>query len=100
MSVFEETIDATLDPSGQLWLSHQPRLQPGPVLVTIRAAVIAPRRGLANVIREIAAEQRARGYPGRSRAAISADEAERLDEDAERDRELAAARRGATQGAT
>ena len=64
MSVIEETIDATLDPSGQLWLSHQPRLQPGPVRVTIRAAVLGPRRGLADVIREIAAEQRARGFLG------------------------------------
>ncbi len=99
MSATEETIDATLDPSGQLWLSHQPRLQPGPVRVTIRAAVIGPRRGLADVIREIAAEQRARGFPGRSGADIGAEEADRLDEDAERDRELDAARREATRGA-
>ena len=64
MSAGEETIDATLDSNGQLRLSHQPRLPPGPVRVTIRT-VAAPgaRRGLADVVREIAAEQRARGFP-------------------------------------
>ena len=99
MSAFEETINATLDSSGQLWLSHQPKLPPGPVRVTIRAtAAVAPRRGLADVIREIAAEQRARGYPGRSGEDIGAEEADRLEEDAERDRELDAARRGTTPG--
>jgi hypothetical protein len=60
MSAIEETIDAMLDSNGQLKLSHQPRLPPGPVRVTIRAAVApGPRRGLADVVREIAAEQRA-----------------------------------------
>ena len=67
MNVIEETIDATLDSNGQLRLTHQPRLPPGPVRVTIRAAAPAGRRrGLADVIREIAAEQRSRGFPGRS----------------------------------
>jgi hypothetical protein len=93
VSAIEETIDATLDANGQLRLSHQPRLPPGPVRVTIRAvAVVAPRRGLADVVREIAAEQRARGYPGRSVAELHAEDEARLDEDAERDRELTAAR--------
>ena len=55
-------------------------------------AAIEPRRGLADVIREIAAEQRSRGYPGRSTAEIAAEDAASLDEDAERDRELDAAR--------
>jgi hypothetical protein len=65
--------------------------------VTIRAAVTqAPRRGLAEVVREIAAEQRARGFPGRSAADLHAEDAARLDEDAERDRELGAARRTAS----
>ena len=59
MNVIEETIDATLDSNGQLRLTHQPRLPPGPVRVTIRvAAAVGPQRGLADVIREIAAEQR------------------------------------------
>ncbi len=30
MSVIEETIEATLDSNGQLRLTHQPRLPPGP----------------------------------------------------------------------
>jgi hypothetical protein len=44
------------------------------------------------VIREIAAEQRSRGFPGRSAEDLRAEEAERLAEDAERDQELAVAR--------
>jgi hypothetical protein len=99
VSAFEETIDATLGPNGQLRLSRQPRLPPGPVRVTIRAAAApGPRRGLADVIREIAAEQRSRGFPGRSAADLCAEEEARLEEDAERDRELEAARRAGSQG--
>jgi hypothetical protein len=65
--------------------------------VTIRVAGDArPRRGLADVIREIAAEQRARGFPGRSAADLRGEAEERLAEDAERDGELDAARRGAS----
>jgi len=99
MNVIEETIDATLDANGRLRLSHQPRLPPGPVRVTIRAAATqAPRRGLADVIREIAAEQRSRGFPGRTAADLSAEDDARRDEDTERDRELDAARRTASPG--
>jgi hypothetical protein len=98
MNSVEETIEATLDSNGQLQLSHQPRLPPGPVVVTIRAGAIArPRHGLADVIREIAAEQRARGFPGRSDADLRAEDNARQAEDEERDRELEAAR-GAAQG--
>jgi hypothetical protein len=99
MSVIEETIAATLDSNGQLRLSHQPRLPPGPVQVTIRAAAaVGARRGLADVVREIAAEQRARGFAGRSATDLRADDDACRDEDAERDRELDAARRGALPG--
>lgn len=99
MSTLEETIDATLDASGQLTLSHQPRLPPGPVRVTIRAvAPLNSRRGLADVIREIAAEQRARGFPGRSAAEIQSEDDARREEDAERDRELDVARHSAAPG--
>jgi hypothetical protein len=95
----EETIDATLDANGQLRLAHPSRLPPGPVQVTIRAApALGPRRGLADVIREIAAEQRSRGFPGRSAAELRAEDDARLDEDAERDRELDAARGAASPG--
>jgi hypothetical protein len=65
MNVIEETIDAALDSNGQRRPIHQPQLRPGPVRVTIRVATtVAPQRGLADVIREIAAEQRSRGFPG------------------------------------
>src|SRR6266436_7169334 len=99
MNVIEETIEATLDSDGQLRLTHQPQLPPGPVRVTIRAAATAgPSRGLGDVIREIAAEQRSRGFPGRSAEDLRAENEARLAEDAERDRELDAARRGASSG--
>ncbi len=97
MNVAEETIDATLDSDGRLRLTHQPRLPPGPVRVTIRVAATAePRRGLADVIRELAAEQHSRGCLGRSAEDLRAEEDERLAEDADRDRELDAARREAS----
>ena len=99
MNVIEETIEATLDANGQLRLTRPPQLPPGPVRVTIRvAAPVGPRRGLADVIREIAAEQRARGFPGRSAGDILAGDEARLEEDAERDRELDTARRGPSPG--
>jgi len=99
MNVIEETIEATLDPNGQLRLTHQPRLPPGPVRVTIRAgAAVGPLRGLADVIREIAADQRSRGFPGRSVEGLRAEDEARLAEDAARDRELDAARRGVSSG--
>jgi hypothetical protein len=98
MEVIEETIEATLDSNGQLRLTHPPQLPPGPVRVTIRVAVaVGPQqRGLADVIREIAADQRSRGFPGRSAADLLAEDDARRAEDAERDRELDAARRGAS----
>ena len=93
MDATEETIDATLDSSGQLSLAHRPQLPPGPVQVTIRSrAAIGTRRGLADVAREIAAEQRARGFAGRSDEDLQSDAEARLKEDSERDRVLDAAR--------
>jgi hypothetical protein len=99
MKVSEETIDAVLDSNGQLRLTHQPRVPPGPVRVTIRVAgTVVPQRGLADVIREIAAEQRSRGIPGRSSEDLSSEDDARLAEDTERDRELDAARHGSKSG--
>jgi hypothetical protein len=100
MNVIEETIEATLDSNGQLSLTHRPQLPPGPVRVTIRvaAAVRPQQRGLADVIREIAADQLSRGFPGRSAADLLAEDDARQAEDAERDRELDAARRGTSLG--
>jgi hypothetical protein len=99
MNLIEETIEATLDSNGQLRLAHQPRLPPGPVRVTIRPVSAAgPQRGLADVIREIAADQRSRGFPGRSAEDLRAEEDARVAEDAERDREQDAARRSPSLG--
>jgi hypothetical protein len=99
MNVIEETIDATLDSNGQLRPTHQPRLPSGPVRVTMSvAAAVWPRRGLADVIRESAADQRSRGFPGRSSEDSSSEDDACLAEDAERDRELDAARRGPSSG--
>lgn len=90
----QETIEAVLGSDGQLILTHQPRLPPGPVEVTIRvAAPTVGNRTLADVIRQIAADQRARGFPGRSADQLRADEEASQGEDADRDRELNAARR-------
>ncbi len=93
MNSTQETIQAILGPDGQLVLKHQSRLPPGPVEVMIRvAAPTAGKRGLADVVQEIGAEQRRRGFPGRSAADLRAEEEVRQAEDAERDRELDAVR--------
>ena len=91
MNVIEETIEATLDTNGQLQLANPSRLPAGPVTVTIRVASI-PIRGLADVARELAAEQRARGFPGRSAEELRAEDEAREAEDMERDKELDIAR--------
>ena len=65
--------------------------------VTIRVATaVVPQRGLADVIRENAADQSSRGFPGRSPEDLSSEEDAHLAEDAERDQDLDAAdpRRG------
>lgn len=61
--------------------------------VTIRVAA-APRRGLADVVREIAAGQRSCDFSGRSAEELRAEDDARLAEDAEGDLELEAARHG------
>jgi hypothetical protein len=94
MNSTQETIEAVLGSDGRLILTHPPRLPPGRVEVTIRvASPTGGKRGLADVIREIAAEQRGRGFHGRSTADLCAEEEARQGEDADRDRELNAARR-------
>ena len=89
MNVIEETIEATLDSNGQLRLTHQPRLPPGAVRVTIRvAAAVGPKRGLADVIREIRADQVARGFHGLTTEQLRQREAEIEAENDEYDREM------------
>jgi hypothetical protein len=89
MSLSEEVIEATLDSNGQLQLSHPPQLPPGPVSVTIRVgAVVARKRGLADVIREIRADQIARGFQGLTTEQLQQQEAALEAEDDEYDREM------------
>ena len=89
MNLTEETIDATLDSNGQLQLAHPPQLPPGPVKVTIRvAAAVRPKRGLADVIREIRADQIARGFHGLTSEQLRQCEAEMEVENDEYDREM------------
>ena len=57
--------------------------------------LLAERRGLADEIREIAAEQFTRGFLGRSPEDLRAEHEANLDEDIARDQELEAARRKA-----
>lgn len=87
MSLIEETIDATLDSNGQLQLFQQPKLPPGPVRVTIRAAV-GPKRGLADLCREIRADQVARGFQGLTTEQLQQRDAELEAENDEYDREM------------
>ena len=56
------------------------------------------QRNLSDVIREIAADQLARGFAGRSAAELQAEKDANLAEDAERDMELNAARGGVSPG--
>jgi hypothetical protein len=89
-----EVIDGVLEPDGTLRLSHQPQLPPGPVRVSIQAiGPTRPQRTLASVIQEIAADQRSRGYSGRTAEELQTEAELQAAEDEERDRELEAARR-------
>jgi hypothetical protein len=100
MSMTEEMIDATLEADGTLRLAHPPQLPAGAVRVLIQTVgSTRPQRTLADVIREIAADQRSRGYPGRSAAELQTEAEQQAAEDDERDRELDAARRPFGQGA-
>ena len=94
MTSTEEVLEAVLEPDGILRLLRRPQLQPGTARVTIRTSP-APSspRGLADVLREIATDQRARGEAGRSAEELRAMAEDRAEDDEERDRELAAARR-------
>ncbi len=99
MNPTEEVIDAVLEADGTLRLMSPPQVAPGLVRVTISSVAVSPfRRGLADILRQIAAEQRARGYSGRSAEELRAEAEDQAADDKERDRELAAARRSAAPG--
>lgn len=89
MSMSEETIDATLDANGQLHMTHTPQVPPGPVQVTIRvAAAVGRKRGLADVVREIRADQIARGFYGLTAEQLRQREVEIEAENDDYDREM------------
>jgi hypothetical protein len=93
MSLLEETIEATLESDGHLELNHKPQLAPGPVQVTIRSmSMTSSKGGLADLLRELAAEQRARGFAGLSPAELHQFDVNRQNEDEERDLEQESAR--------
>ena len=89
MSPTEEVIDATLEPDGTLRLARQPQFPPGPVRVILQAVgATRPRRTLADVIREIRADQVARGFHGLTAEQLRQREAELEAENEEYDRAM------------
>ena len=87
MSPIETVIEATLKPDGTLVLDSKPNIPPGRVQVIVQplqGSVPAPiRRGLVEVMDEIRASQRARGYQGRTLEEAQAEEKARQEEDTE-----------------
>jgi hypothetical protein len=94
MNQTEELIEGTLNPDGTLTLDHEPQLPAGRVRVLIQVASSVPphRRGLADVIDEIRAEQQARGFAGRTAGELRAWEDARTAEDEEYERRMRALR--------
>lgn len=87
MSLTEAVIEGTLKPDGTLELDQKPNLSPGRVQVIVQSlSILAPtKRGLVEVMDDIRASQRARGYQGRTLEATQAEEKARQEEDAEYD---------------
>jgi hypothetical protein len=90
MNLNSAVVHGTLRHDGTLELDEKPPLAPGRVQVTIlpmpAPAVAQPRRTILDVVDEIHASQKARGYHGRSAEEMEADEAERrAEEDAYED---------------
>ena len=87
MSLTETIIEGTLKPDGTLELDQKPSLSPGRVQVIVQplSKPASTKRGLVEVMDEIRASQRARGYLGRTLDATRAEEKARQEEDAEYD---------------
>lgn len=67
MNVQAVTVEGTLQPDGTLQLDQKPSLSPGRVQVIVQP--LAPKRtarGLSEVMNEVEAGQRGRGYLGRT----------------------------------
>ena len=85
MSLTETVIEGTLKPDGTLELDEKPNVSPGRVQVIVQPLLkrVPTKRGLAEVMDDIRASQRARGYQGRTLEASQAEEKVRQEEDAE-----------------
>ncbi|MGO9468820.1 MAG: hypothetical protein ACLQVF_32230 [Isosphaeraceae bacterium] len=88
MSPTEAVIAGTLNADGTLELDEKPNPSPGRVLVVVQSMPrpAATKRGLVEVMDEIRASQRARGYQGRTLGEMQAEEQARQEEDEEYDR--------------
>ena len=88
MALTEAVVEGTLQEDGTLVLDERPNLSPGRVLVVVQPLTesVPTRRGLVEVMDEIRASQRARGYQGRSLETMQAEEKARQEEDEEYDR--------------
>ena len=85
MGLTETIIEGTLKPDGTLELDQKPSLSPGRVQVIVQplSKPGLPIRGLVEVMDDIRAGQRARGYLGRFPEAARAEEKARQEEDAD-----------------
>ena len=87
MGPTEAVIEGTLKADGTLELDEKPNLSPGRVLVGLQSLSkqALTKRGLVEVMDEIRASQRARGFQGRSLETMQSEEKARLEEDEEYD---------------
>lgn len=80
-------IEGTLKPDGTLELDRNPCLAPGRVQVIVQP--LSPKkRGLADAIEEIRQAQLARGYTGRTKEELEAEEAARRTEEEDYDQRM------------
>ena len=88
MGLTQAVTEGTLKADGTLELDEKPNLSPGRVLVVVQSLSkqSLSKRGLVEVMDEIRASQRARGYQGRTLEAMQAEEKARQEEDEEYDR--------------
>lgn len=82
MASTDAVIEGTLGADGTLELDEKPNLSPGRVLVVVQSLSepAATKRRLVEVMDEIRASQRARGYQGRSLETMQAEEKTRQEE--------------------
>lgn len=82
----QEVLQGTLSERGELVLDHASQLAAGPVTVILcRPALVKSGSKLLDVLREIEARQRARGYQGLSVEDIQRETIQRQEEDDEYD---------------